>query len=112
MKRDAKLERLHLGRVLEAEFLVAFDARASSPSHARRSSNEQPWQTVKGEFRSATVTGKQGDCWERNQAVIRGGRRSRTRRPRAASRAAHGGVRQDLRILTEPYGTEIVPVPA
>lgn len=33
-----------------------------------------PWQTVKGiEFRSATVTamkGKQGPCWEANQAVI------------------------------------------
>ncbi|MDX2232127.1 MAG: methyltransferase domain-containing protein [Leptolyngbyaceae cyanobacterium bins.349] len=35
---------------------------------------EQPWQVVDGiEFRSMTVRaykGKQGDCWERNQAVI------------------------------------------
>jgi ubiquinone/menaquinone biosynthesis C-methylase UbiE len=36
--------------------------------------NEQPWQTVQGiEFRSVTVQafkGKQGPCFERNQAVI------------------------------------------
>jgi SAM-dependent methyltransferase len=35
---------------------------------------EQPWQVIDGiEFRSLTVRafkGKQGDCWERNQAVI------------------------------------------
>ena len=34
----------------------------------------EPWQTVQGiQFRSVTVEaykGKQGDCWERNQAVI------------------------------------------
>jgi len=34
----------------------------------------EPWQTVQGiEFRSVTVEafkGKQGPCWERNQAVI------------------------------------------
>ncbi|MHB8733789.1 MAG: methyltransferase domain-containing protein [Terriglobales bacterium] len=34
----------------------------------------QPWQTVEGiEFRSVTVSaykGKQGECWDRNQAVI------------------------------------------
>jgi len=36
--------------------------------------DETPWQTVKGiEFRSMTVEaykGKQGECWERNQAVV------------------------------------------
>jgi arsenite methyltransferase len=36
--------------------------------------DEVPWQTVKGiEFRSMTVEaykGKQGECWERKQAVI------------------------------------------
>lgn len=35
---------------------------------------EQPWQTIDGvEFRSLTVSaykGKEGECWERNQAVI------------------------------------------
>ena len=36
--------------------------------------DEKPWRTVKGiEFRSVTITaykGKEGPCWERNQAVI------------------------------------------
>lgn len=36
--------------------------------------DQTPWQTVKGiEFRSMTVVaykGKQGECWERNQAII------------------------------------------
>lgn len=36
--------------------------------------DEKPWRVVEGiEFRSVTVTaykGKQGECWERNQAVI------------------------------------------
>lgn len=36
--------------------------------------DEKPWRTVRGiEFRSVTLTaykGKEGECWERNQAVI------------------------------------------
>lgn len=36
--------------------------------------DEKPWRVVEGiEFRSVTITaykGKQGECWERNQAVI------------------------------------------
>lgn len=61
------------GALREDLFLKAFeDAGFYGMTLVKR--DEQPWQTVQGiEFRSVTVEafkGKQGACWERNQAVI------------------------------------------
>lgn len=61
------------GAFTEAGFLKAFqDAGFYGIEILKR--DVEPWQTVEGiEFRSVTVQawkGKQGDCYERNQAVI------------------------------------------
>jgi arsenite methyltransferase len=61
------------GALTEEGFLAAFaDAGFYGVQILKR--DEQPWQTVEGiEFRSATVEafkGKQGPCFERNQAVV------------------------------------------
>jgi len=61
------------GALTEQQFLQAFaDAGFYGISYLKF--DVQPWQTVQGiEFRSVTVEafkGKQGACWERNQAVI------------------------------------------
>ncbi|MBA4149036.1 MAG: methyltransferase domain-containing protein [Verrucomicrobia bacterium] len=61
------------GALTEESFLKAFaDAGFYGIQILKR--DEQPWQTVQGiEFRSVTVQafkGKQGPCFERNQAVI------------------------------------------
>lgn len=61
------------GAFREDEFLAAFeDAGFHGIELIQR--QEEPWKTVEGiEFRSVTVRaykGKQGPCWERNQAVI------------------------------------------
>lgn len=61
------------GAMEETEFLQAFgDAGFYGIELAKR--DPEPWRTVEGiEFRSVTVTawkGKQGDCWEHNEAVI------------------------------------------
>ncbi|MDP3919452.1 MAG: methyltransferase domain-containing protein [Candidatus Omnitrophota bacterium] len=61
------------GAFEEKAFIQAFqDAGFYGIQIERR--DEEPWQTVEGiEFRSVTVTahkGKEGECWERNQAVI------------------------------------------
>jgi ubiquinone/menaquinone biosynthesis C-methylase UbiE len=61
------------GALTEGGFLEAFE---SAGFHGIRIVERQidPWRTVRGlEFRSATVEafkGKEGPCWERNQAVI------------------------------------------
>jgi SAM-dependent methyltransferase len=61
------------GALTEEGFLAAFEAAGF---HGIRVLERQaePWRTVHGiEFRSVTVEafkGKQGACWERNQAVI------------------------------------------
>ena len=61
------------GALTEDGFLAAFE---EAGFHGIRLlvRQEQPWQTVRGiEFRSVTVEafkGKEGACWERNQAVI------------------------------------------
>lgn len=61
------------GALREDQFLQAFE---EAGFHGIRllKRDAQPWQTVHGiEFRAITVeahTGKQGDCWERNQAVV------------------------------------------
>jgi ubiquinone/menaquinone biosynthesis C-methylase UbiE len=61
------------GALTEEGFLAAFE---QAGFHGIRVLERQaePWRTVEGiEFRSLTVEafkGKQGECWERNQAVI------------------------------------------
>lgn len=61
------------GALTEEGFLAAFE---EAGFHGVRIlvRQQQPWQTVSGiEFRSVTVEafkGKEGPCWERNQAVI------------------------------------------
>jgi len=61
------------GALTEDGFLTAFE---EAGFHGIRLlvRQEQPWQTVQGiEFRSVTVEafkGREGTCWERNQAVI------------------------------------------
>jgi SAM-dependent methyltransferase len=61
------------GALTEQGFLAAFE-RAGFYGIRLVTRGEQPWQTVHGiEFRSVTVEafkGKQGACFERNQAVI------------------------------------------
>lgn len=61
------------GAFQEEEFLQAFE-EAGFYGITIEKRDDQPWQTIEGiEFRSATVTarkGKEGQCFERNQAVI------------------------------------------
>ncbi|MBE9014007.1 methyltransferase domain-containing protein, partial [Pseudanabaenaceae cyanobacterium LEGE 13415] len=61
------------GAFLETEFLEMFE-QAGFYGIEILARQSEPWQVIDGvEFRSLTVRafkGKQGDCWERNQAVI------------------------------------------
>ncbi len=61
------------GAFQEKRFLEAFEEAGFYGIQIEKR-DERPWRTVRGvEFRSVTVTatkGKQGPCWERNQAVI------------------------------------------
>jgi len=74
MQRDPELwSGCISGALTEDGFLAAFE---EAGFHGIRvlSLQDEPWRTVDGiEFRSLTVEafkGKQGSCWERNQAVI------------------------------------------
>jgi arsenite methyltransferase len=61
------------GALTEENFLTAFE-KAGFYGIQVRKRDAQPWRTVQGiEFRSVTIEafkGKQGECFERNQAVI------------------------------------------
>lgn len=61
------------GAFREDDFIAAFD-RAGFYGMEIVKRDEKPWRIVEGiEFRAITVVaykGKQGDCWEHNQAVI------------------------------------------
>lgn len=61
------------GAFEEKAFLKAFEEAGFYGLQIEKR-DEKPWKTVQGiEFRSITVTGykgKEGACWERNQAVI------------------------------------------
>jgi arsenite methyltransferase len=61
------------GAFQEVEFLEMFEA-AGFHGIEILARQEQPWQVINGiEFRSLTVRaykGKQGECWDHNQAVI------------------------------------------
>jgi len=119
MKRDAKLwSGCISGAFQEAAFLAAFE-RAGFHAITLEKIDQQPWQTVQGiEFRSATVTarkGKQGPCWERNQAVIYRGpwKKVEDDDGHVLLRGERMAVcDKTFRILTgEPYGDAVVPVP-
>lgn len=64
------------GAYREDAFLDAFD-RVGFYGMEIAKRDAKPWRTIRGiEFRSVTVVaqkGKQGACWDRNQAVIYGG---------------------------------------
>jgi SAM-dependent methyltransferase len=61
------------GAFREDRFLEAFEEAGFHGIHVAKRQRE-PWQTIEGiEFRSVTAVaykGKQGPCWERNQAVL------------------------------------------
>jgi len=81
--------------------------------------DEQPWRTVAGiEFRAVTVAaykGKQGECWDYNQAVIYRGPWSEVRDDdgHTMRRGVPAAVcDKTFRLYTrEPYGRDIIPVP-
>jgi len=105
------------GAFQEGAFLDAFAAAGFYGIEILKR-DEHPWRTVRGlEFRAVTVSawkGKQGACWDHNQAVIYRG-------PWAAVRDDDGhtlrrGIpmavcEKTFRLYTqEPYARDIVPV--
>jgi arsenite methyltransferase len=106
------------GALEERTFLEAFD-RAGFYGMEILARAETPWRTVEGiEFRSVTVAaykGKQGPCWERNQAVIyRGPWREVTDDDgHTLLRGVPMAVcEKTFRLYTRPpYNGDIVPVP-
>jgi len=119
LKQDAELwSGCIAGAFQEAAFLTAFE-RAGFHAIALDKYDSKPWKTVRGiEFRSVTVTarkGKQGPCWERNQAVIYKGpwRKVEDDDGHTLLRGQRMAVcDKTYRILTsEPYAAEVVGVP-
>jgi arsenite methyltransferase len=106
------------GALQEHEFLQAF-AEAGFYGMEILKRDEQPWRTVEGiEFRSLTLAaykGKQGPCWDCNQAVIYKGPWSEVK-----DDDGHTLIRgvpmavceKTFRLYTrEPYAHDIIPVP-
>ncbi len=119
MKRDAQLwSGCIAGAFQEAAFLAAFEC-AGFHAIALDQYSVRPWQTLRGiQFRSVTVTarkGKQGPCWERNQAVIYKGpwKKVEDDDGHTLVRGQRAAVcHKTYRILTsEPYASQIIPVP-
>lgn len=119
MKRDPGLwSGCIAGAFTEAAFLAAFE-RAGFHAIALDKYDPRPWKTIRGiEFRSVTVAarkGKQGPCWERNQAVLYKGpwKKVEDDDGHALLRGQRMAVcDKTYRILTgEPYAAEVVPVP-
>lgn len=105
------------GALQEHEFLQAFaDMGFHGLEILKR--DEQPWRTVEGiEFRSVTVTaykGKQGPCWDCNQAVIYKGPWSEVKDDdgHTLMRGVPMAVcEKTFRLYTrEPYARDIIPV--
>lgn len=105
------------GALQESEFLQAFAAAGFHGMEILKQ-DEQPWRTVEGiEFRSLTLAaykGKQGPCWDCNQAVIYRGPWSEVK-----DDDGHTLVRgvpmavceKTFRLYTrEPYARDIIPV--
>jgi arsenite methyltransferase len=119
MKQDAELwSGCIAGAFQETSFLAAFE-RAGFHAIALDKYNQSPWKTLKGiQFRSVTVTarkGKQGPCWERNQAVIYKGpwKRVKDDDGHTLLRGQRTAVcDKTYHILTsEPYASQVAPVP-
>ncbi len=119
MKRDPELwSGCIAGAFHEPAFLAAFE-RAGFYGITLEKYDTQPWKTIRGiEFRSVTVTahkGKQGPCWEHNQAVIYRGpwRRVEDDDGHTLLRGQRMAVcEKTYRLLTaEPYARDIIPVP-
>ena len=119
LKQDAELwSGCIAGAFQEAAFLAAFE-RAGFHAIALDKYDAKPWKTVRGiEFRSVTVTarkGKQGPCWERNQAVMYKGpwRKVEDDDGHTLLRGQRMAVcDKTYRLLTgEPYAAEVVGVP-
>ena len=119
MKQDSELwSGCIAGAFTEIGFLAAFE-RAGFHAIAIDKFDSKPWKTLRGiEFRSVTITarkGKQGPCWERNQAVIYRGpwRKVEDDDGHTLVRGQRAAVcDKTYRILTaEPYGNQIIPVP-
>jgi len=74
MQNDAKLWSGCISGALREDLFLRTFEEAGFYGTRILTREKQPWQTVRGiEFRSLTVDaykGKQGACWERNQAVI------------------------------------------
>jgi hypothetical protein len=119
MKQDAGLwSGCIAGAFQETAFLAAFE-RAGFHAIALDKYDAKPWKTIRGiEFRSVTVTarkGKQGPCFERNQAVLYKGpwRKVEDDDGHTLLRGQRMAVcDKTYRILTgEPYAAGIVAVP-
>ncbi len=119
MKQDAELwSGCISGAFQEAAFLAAFE-RAGFHAITLDKYDQRPWKTIRGiQFRSVIVTarkGKQGSCRERNQAVIYKGpwKKVEDDDGHALLRGQRTAVcDKTYRIYTsEPYASQIVPVP-
>lgn len=105
------------GAFEEREFLRAFEA-AGFHGITIEKRDDVPWRTIEGiEFRSVTVTagkGKDGPCWERNQAVIYQGpwREVTDDDGHTLNRGERTAVcDKTFRILTaEPYRKEVIAI--
>lgn len=118
LKRDPELwSGCIAGAMTERDFVAAFAAAGLYGIEILERA-EQPWQTVHGiEFRSLTVRawkGKQGACWDRNQAVIYRGPWSEVRDDdgHVLRRGVPMAVcEKTLRLYTRPpYAGDIIPV--
>jgi arsenite methyltransferase len=106
------------GALQEHEFLQAF-AEAGFYGIEILKRDEQPWRTVEGlEFRPVTVAaykGKQGPCWDCNQAVIYKGPWSEVKDDDGHTliRGVPMAVCEKTFCLytREPYARDIIPVP-
>lgn len=119
MRQDADLwSGCIAGAWHEPAFLAAFE-RAGFHGITLDKYDTRPWKTVRGiEFRSVTVTarkGKQGPCWERNQAVLYKGpwRKVEDDDGHTLLRGQRMAVcDKTYRILTsEPYAAEVSGIP-
>lgn len=119
LKRDPELwSGCIAGALTEREFVDAFAAAGFHGIEILERA-AQPWRTVDGiEFRALTVRawkGKQGPCWDHNQAVIYRGPWSEVRDDdgHALRRGVPMAVcEKTFRLYTgEPYARDILPVP-
>jgi arsenite methyltransferase len=118
MKRDPELWSGCISGAFQETALL--DAFAAAGFHGIEilKRDEQPWRTVGGiEFRSLTVAaykGKQGECWDCNQAVIYRGPWSKVTDDdgHTLRRGVPAAVcEKTFRLYTrEPYARDIIPV--